>query len=563
MFHKRKYVNGTGLVLENGSPKVEREVKMIKKQMKRIVLMFLLVFCFGLGVKTETAMAAESKVDVTFNAPLEVNLSGYSLEYYYFSAPYDGMTVKISLMTTDDVSYTMRYYRDGYYASSKYSGSQEITTTLGEAGSYYVQISPASYSSSVQGTLVINDVSTYATIISASGDTELNLLKGCSANLGVSSNEGIAAITWTSSNSQVASVDTAGTVTGGSIGTATITASLAGGNTVKYVVTVSDALKIGEKYFVSAKSYPDFKYKFTTKYDGMEFLLEISPSTENKYCVYLDDKIQDDNYYTTGSLSKKISVASSGSHTIEISASGGDFRGSFIIKDTTTYAKSIKKKSTPSNMTVLATQQLGVSMNGVGKVSWESSNKKIATVSSNGLVKAKKMGKVTITATLENGNSVKYKVVVNKMNINIWSDEFFSLKSYVNQITGYSKGTWKSSKKKAVTVSDKGKITAKDDGKNYEAAKVTFKVSGTTYTFNIYKYDKESMYEEAVTKLKKRLKNPSSLIVNEYSFNSVKTAKGGTLYVYIDYSAMNGFGGYSRSYCKYYCEDGKNSIFIK
>lgn len=307
------------------------------KQIKKMVLFFLLVFCFALAAKPQTSMAY-TKVDVAFNAVTDIDLSSYSTGYYYFSTPYDGMTVKISLTTTGDASYTMKYYYGGSYTSSIFSGTQE----------------------------------------------------------------------------------------------------------------------------------------FTTKYDDMEFSLEISPSTENEYCVYLDgEKIQGGNY-TTGSLAKNMTVASAGSHKVRIYAYSGDFRGSFRIKDATTYAKSIKKKSNPSKMTVFDTQKLGVSMKGVGTVSWKSSNKKIVTVSSTGLVTAKAMGKATITATLKGGNSVKYTVVVNKMNVNIWSNESFSLQSYVKQISGYSKGTWKSGKKKAVTVNNKGKITAKDDGKTYEAAGVSF-----------------------------------------------------------------------------------------
>lgn len=52
--------------------------------------------------------------------------------------------------------------------------------------------------------------------------------------------------------------------------------------------------------------------------------------------------------------------------------------------------------------------------NATGNVSWSTSNKNVATVSSDGLVKAKKSGSVTITATLENGTELKCNVSVKK-----------------------------------------------------------------------------------------------------------------------------------------------------
>jgi len=45
-------------------------------------------------------------------------------------------------------------------------------------------------------------------------------------------------------------------------------------------------------------------------------------------------------------------------------------------------------------------------------VVWKTSNKKIATVSANGVVKAKKKGKVTISAVTWNGKTSKFTVIV-------------------------------------------------------------------------------------------------------------------------------------------------------
>lgn len=54
--------------------------------------------------------------------------------------------------------------------------------------------------------------------------------------------------------------------------------------------------------------------------------------------------------------------------------------------------------------------------------------------------------------------------------------------------------------------------------------------------------------QEAVYALKRELKNPSSLVLN--SVRAVKP-EGGNTFIEIDYSAMNGFGGYNRRYFIY------------
>ena len=47
-----------------------------------------------------------------------------------------------------------------------------------------------------------------------------------------------------------------------------------------------------------------------------------------------------------------------------------------------------------------------------GRITYTSSNNKIATVSSKGKIKAKKKGKATITAKTYNGKKAKIKIVV-------------------------------------------------------------------------------------------------------------------------------------------------------
>lgn len=112
------------------------------------------------------------------------------------------------------------------------------------------------------------------------------------------------------------------------------------------------------------------------------------------------------------------------------------------------------------------------------KVTWKSSNTKVATVNSSGKVKVKKAGKATITATAKDGskksakitlNASKNKVKVSKVaikgNKTMKVKKSQTLKVTVTPATAdNTKVTWKSSNKKVATVNSKGKVTAKKKG---------------------------------------------------------------------------------------------------
>lgn len=119
------------------------------------------------------------------------------------------------------------------------------------------------------------------------------------------------------------------------------------------------------------------------------------------------------------------------------------------------------------------------------KVGYKSSNKSIATVSSKGVITAKKKaGKATITVyskknkkktakvkvTVKGGISIK-KVTLNKKNATLEGGKSLTLKATVNATPKKYKGTnknviWRSSNTKVATVSSKGKVTAKKPAKD-------------------------------------------------------------------------------------------------
>lgn len=98
--------------------------------------------------------------------------------------------------------------------------------------------------------------------------------------------------------------------------------------------------------------------------------------------------------------------------------------------------------------------------------SWSSSNYAVASVESNGSVKAKKYGKATITAWVD-GKQLTCKVQVADPKLNKTSIKLKKKKSYTLKVSQrYGKVTWKSSKSSVVSVKN-GKVTTKKKGTAY------------------------------------------------------------------------------------------------
>ena len=115
------------------------------------------------------------------------------------------------------------------------------------------------------------------------------------------------------------------------------------------------------------------------------------------------------------------------------------------------------------------------------EVTYKSSNKKFATVSSKGVVTGKKAGTVTITATSKKNSKVKAtikitvkdikptKVTLNSTSVSGFVGGTKTIKATVKPANSNQKVTYKSSNTKVATVSTAGKITYKAPGE----AKIT------------------------------------------------------------------------------------------
>lgn len=109
-------------------------------------------------------------------------------------------------------------------------------------------------------------------------------------------------------------------------------------------------------------------------------------------------------------------------------------------------------------------------------VKWTSSNSKVATVDSKGVVTAKGVGTATITCTAKDGSNVKAtckitvsrpvtKITLNKTKANIKKGKKLTLRASVSPFFATNKNvTWKSSNPSVATVNSKGVVTAKKAG---------------------------------------------------------------------------------------------------
>lgn len=106
------------------------------------------------------------------------------------------------------------------------------------------------------------------------------------------------------------------------------------------------------------------------------------------------------------------------------------------------------------------------------KMTYSSSNPKIASVSSNGLVLARSKGYATITGKYKNIRWI-YKIKVEQPQLNKTSLSLYTGQSFLLKVSNTTrKVTWYSSNKSIATVDKTGKISTKKAGNVYIFAKI-------------------------------------------------------------------------------------------
>ena len=284
-------------------------------------------------------------------------------------------------------------------------------------------------------------------------------------------------LTWTSSNKKVATVDKNGKVKGVKKGTATITVKTANGQTADCKITVSEVT-------LNAKSFPLQVRKSTT---ALEATVSAKGDSVKSW------KSSNTKIATVNSKGK-ITAKKTGTAKITVTTKSGA-TATCTVKvqkgKVTTKSLSISKKKLTlqtKKSTTLTLERNPISA--TEKITWTSSNTKVATVNSKGKVTAKKAGTTTITARTSNGKKVTCKVTVRapkvtlrktSASIKVGNTAAIRIKSTYpakDEVKSY-----KSSNKKVATVNRNGKVTGVKKGKATitvtmkSGAKATFKVT--------------------------------------------------------------------------------------
>ncbi len=221
---------------------------------------------------------------------------------------------------------------------------------------------------------------------------------------GTAPNDGVA---WQSSNEAVATVTAAGVVTGVGPGTANITATtVENGKTGVCTVTITQKVR-----------GVALNYKAKTVKAGKTLRLKATVSPANASNPAVTWKSSKSTIASVGKTTGIVTAKKSGTVTITCTTKDGGYPATCKITVGTPVSKvklnnteaTVKRKKT---ITLAATISPASATN--QKVTWKSSNKTIATVTSKGEVKGVKKGKVSITCTTSDGAKVAKCVVTVK-----------------------------------------------------------------------------------------------------------------------------------------------------
>ncbi len=221
-----------------------------------------------------------------------------------------------------------------------------------------------------------------------------------------------------------------------------------------------------------------------------------------------------DNKVATVDSKGNVKALSSGKATISVKSTNNVVaKCSVVVKDIEVQKVTIT--STVTKININSSKQLYASVSPDNatnkKISWKSSDTKIASIDNNGLLKALKVGSTKITATSSNGKTATITInvtdiVPTSLKLNKTSIELVEGKTDILSVTfvpsnsTYKNVTWKSSNTNVVSVDSKGNIKAIKSG----SAKITVSLANNS-----------NIKAEASITVKKKTINPTSITLNK------------------------------------------------
>ena len=430
----------------------------------------------GTLVSTQTATEPYAGFHtVVLDTPVDLNAGDtYSVVVYQTTS---SGTPKVPI----DVSFSWNWLTG---VSSAKTGQSFISSS----GSYWQDVSASGYNCRIKAYTDKRDTTTPADVkvsrITLSASTGLALTKGQTQKLTATvapANATNKAVTWKTSDKNVATVSENGLVTAVGGGDATITCTAQDGSGVKATCKVTVTVPVSGIQLSQTSAA-------LTVGDTLTLTKTIYPSDATNQAVTW---MSSSDAVASVDSNGKITAKTAGSAVITCkSVSDNSVVG---ICNVTVKAKvqppseikvnKITLNKTTASVTKGKTLQLTATVtpgNATKKeVKWGTSNKNVAMVSTSGLVTAKSAGTATITCTAQDGSGVKAtckitvknpvvkvtKVTLNKTTATLAPKETLTLKATVTPTNATNKAvTWKSSNTKIATVSSSGKVTAKAAG---------------------------------------------------------------------------------------------------
>ena len=304
-------------------------------------------------------------------------------------------------------------------------------------------------------------------------------------------------VSWSSSNSEVATVDANGTVTAKRAGTAVITATSTNGKSAGCTVTVS------KKEIPITEISLDKSSATLTEGETTTLTATVLPenTTYGKSVKWSSSNVA----VATVDIMGKVTAKSAGTAIITAISENGKTASCTITvnkKDTNITITEVRlNKSTETltegDKTTLTATVLPENTTDSKNVSWSSSNSEVATVDANGTVTAKRAGTAIITATSENGKTASCTVTVSRKEIPITEISLDKSSATLTEgetttivatvlpenTTDSKSVSWRSSNSEVATVDANGTVTAKRAGTAIITATSTNgKTAGCTVT---------------------------------------------------------------------------------
>ena len=272
-------------------------------------------------------------------------------------------------------------------------------------------------------------------------------------------------VTWTSSNPNVATVSSTGSVTAVSVGNAIITASTADGSNL----SASCSVVVYQLATSISLNQTD-----VTIYTGNSLQLNatVSPSsTSNPSVTWSSSNTSVATVSSTGVVTAK----STGTAVITARTTDGTNLSAQCFVTVKQYATSISLNQTEATIytgnTLQLTATVSPSTTSNPSVTWSSSNTSVATVSSSGVVTAKSTGNAVITAKTADGSNlsascnVTVKQLATSISLNKTSETLYMGNTLQLTATVYPNSTsdksvsWSSDNSAVATVSSDGLVT--------------------------------------------------------------------------------------------------------